>query len=275
MTGTTRPPEANAPRRVRPGDLWRLGPHRLLCGDSTDPAQVKRLLGGERARLTITSPPYNAGSSASLSRPAFGSARYVGGSDTRPNEEYLRLLTGATENALMASEVAVINLQQLAGNKVALAEWLYRFRHDLIDTVVWDKGSAPPAMKPNVLNSRFEYLFFLTGERRRGITPRTIPTAGFRGTVANVYQGPPRRRNPYFRLHAATFPLHLPLWLMGTFDMAAGAVFDPFLGTGTTLMAAERLGRRCFGMEVEPRYCDIAVGRYERETGTRAERVLG
>ena len=69
------------------------------------------------------------------------------------------------------------------------------------------------------------------------------------------------------RVHAATFPLHLPLWLMQTFDSAAGAVFDPFLGTGTTLMACEQLGRTCYGMEIEPAYCDLVLQRWEERTG--------
>lgn len=77
----------------------------------------------------------------------------------------------------------------------------------------------------------------------------------------------------YYALHAATFPLHLPLWLMQTFDTAAGAVFDPFVGTGTTLMAAEQLGRTCYGMEIEAAYCNIVVQRWEQQTGRKATRL--
>ncbi|HLK59418.1 MAG TPA: DNA methyltransferase [Chthonomonadaceae bacterium] len=259
---------------MRPGDLWQLGQHRLLCADSTDPNQIAFLMQGERAALAITSPPYNLGASATLSVALdLGASRYVGQRDARPAQDWLELLRRSTGNALAVSEVVVVNLQLLANNKVALLEYLHMFRHSLADVAVWDKGSAPPAMARNVMGSQFEFLLFLTARKSKGRTPRSIPTADFRGTVANVYRGPGRRQNPYFRLHAATFPLHLPLWLMETFDVSKGTIFDPFLGTGTTLMAAERTGRRCYGMEIEPVYCGIAISRWEQMTGEPARRL--
>ncbi len=161
----------------------------------------------------------------------------------------------------------------LARNKIALIEYLHRFRHDFIDLIIWDKGRAQPAMTKNVLNSRFEFLLFFTAKRSKGITPRTIHTADFHGTVSNVYTASPQSNNRYFALHAATFPQHLPLWLMTTFDATGGSVFDPFLGTGTTLIAAEQIGKSCFGMEIDPLYCDIAINRWEAFSGQQAVRL--
>lgn len=271
-----RPPasEAALVRRVQPGDLWQLGAHRLLCGDCTDPAQVERLFAGGRARLTITSPPYNIGSrSVKPDRSLPGASKYLHTSDALPPTDYLRLLTASTDNALAHSDIVIVDVQMLAGNKVTLLEWLHRFRYDLIDVAVWDKGHAQPAMARNVLNNRFEFVWFLTRRRSKGRTPRTLFTADFRGTLSNVYLAPPRKGNPYHAVHAATFPLHLPLWLLQNFDSEDGAVFDPFLGTGTTLIAARRLSRQCFGIEIEPAYCDIVLSRWEQETGATAERI--
>ena len=263
-----------APAGVRPGDLWQLGQHRLLCADCTDPGAVARLMRGQRAALTVTSPPYNVGGRNGFpAGSGLGASKYSAHPDALPAPEYLRLLARSTENALAVSEVVIVNLQMLAANKVTVVEYLHRFRERLIDVMVWDKGSAQPVMARNVLNARFEFLLFLTLRRSKGRTPRTIPTADFRGTVANVYQGPPQRNNPYFRTHAATFPPHLPEWLMETFDVSRGAVLDPFLGTGTTLMAAERSGRACYGMEIEPAYCDIAISRWEQVSGRQARRL--
>ena len=256
------------PARVKLGDLWQLGEHRLLCGDCTNPDHVAFLMRGERAALTITSPPYNMGPSAALSVASnLGRSRYAGHDDARPEQSYMDLLRRFTENALAVSDVVIVNLQLLANNKVALMEYLHLFRHHLIDVAVWDKGSAPPAMARNVMGARFEFLLFLTARRSKGRTPRSIPTADFRGTIANVYRGPGRRQNPYFRMHAATFPLHLPKWLMETFDASRGIVLDPFLGTGTTLIAAEQTGRNCFGIEVEPAFCDLTLHRFEVISG--------
>ena len=224
----------------------------------------------ERAKLTITSPPYNLGHSALL-----GGNRFLGGSkyvseDQRTRPEYVELLTSVIGNALTVSEVVIINMQMLSGNKVAVLEWLHRFREQLIDMAVWDKGHTAPAMAHNVMNSRFEFLIFLTMRTSKGKTSRTLFTADFRGTVDNVYQGRPQKRNPFFHRHAATFPLHLPMWLMSTFDCQHGTVLDPFIGTGTTLLAAQQLGRRCFGMEIEPTYCDIALEHWEQITRHQA-----
>ncbi len=260
--------------RVRFGDLWQLGRHRLLCGDSTDPAQVARLMQGERSTLTVTSPPYNLGK---RTFPCKGKTRpptkYLNYPDALPAKEYLRLLIASIENALCVSDVVIVNIQQLAGNKVTVVEFLHRFREHLIDIAIWDKKCTRPVLTRNVMNSRFEYLVFLTLHKNKGITSRAIPTADFRGTADNVYMGQGQRNNPYPHLHGATFPLHLPLWLLRTFDAAEGNVFDPFLGTGTTLMAAEQLERRCVGMEIEPRYCNLILARWEQATGEKAQRL--
>ena len=271
----TASPVANlAPARVKPGDLWQLGNHRLLCGDSRDTDQVSRLMEGERARLTITSPPYNIGGGRGMfAAHNLGRSKYLHHEDNRSSADYGELLRKVTENALAVSDVVIMNVQMLAGNKVALLEYLHRFRDDLIDIAIWDKGRAQPVMARNVLNGRFEFVLFLTRRRSKDRTPRTLFTADFRGTVSNVYTAPPQQHNPYHALHAATFPLHLPLWLMQTFDSAGGAVFDPFLGTGTTLMAAEQLGRTCCGMEIEPAYCDVVLQRWEQVTARCARRT--
>ena len=265
----------DTPCRVQPGDLWQLGRHRLLCGNCTDTAQVTRLMQGEQAMLTITSPPYNIGGRTGFpNSKSIGDSKYRFQADALPHSEYLTLLVSATEAALSVSDVVVVNLQMLAANKRAVVEYLYHFREHLIDVAIWDKQHSRPVITKNVLNARFEFLLFFTYQKSKGITPRTIPTANFRGTVENVYAAPSQRQNAYFRLHAATFPLHLPTWLIQTFATTDGVIFDPFLGTGTTMIAAEGLGRACFGIEIEPVYCEVAIARWEEHTGQRAQCLL-
>jgi len=258
--------------RIKRGDLWTLGRHRVLCGDSTDPGQVARLMGGEKAILTITSPPYNIGGRRGMFTEATkGGSKYLNNPDALPHSDYLTLLEAFTQNALEVSEVVIVNVQMLSPNKIALLEFWHRFRHHFCDLIIWDKGRARPSISRNVLNARFEFLLFFTSKRKsKGKTPRTIPTADFRGTLSNVYAAPPQSNNRYHQTHAATFPLHLPLWLMNNFSPEGSLVFDPFLGTGTTLIAAEKTGRRCFGMEVDLVYCETVLQRWEEETGQKA-----
>jgi DNA modification methylase len=262
--------------RVQPGDIWQLGPHRLLCGDATDPADVSRLMAGRRASIAVTSPPYNLGHSAAIGymtrygRRQTSTSKYALRRDHLPEADYVNLLVKATRNALAHADTVALVLQQVAGNKVAMVEYLYELRCHLVDTAIWDKGSASPALARRVMNSRFEFLFFFSPSHR---PKRSITTASFHGTVDNVYHGSIQRHNSYFGLHAATFPIHLPRWLIQTFDTTGGIVLDPFLGTGTTLIAAHELGRICYGIEIEPSYCDIVLDRLEKATGLTPSRL--
>ena len=122
---TASPVAVLAPTRVKPGDLWQLGKHRLLCGDSRDHDNVARLMQGERARLTITSPPYNIGGGRGMfAAHNLGRSKYLHHSDNLSSAEYGELLREITENALEVSDIAILNIQMLAGNKVALVEYL-------------------------------------------------------------------------------------------------------------------------------------------------------
>jgi DNA modification methylase len=80
----------------------------------------------------------------------------------------------------------------------------------------------------------------------------------------------PRGKNDHADKHRAVFPLELPAWFMQSLCREAKAVADPFCGTGTTLIAAEQLGRKCYGMEISPAYCDVIVKRWETLTGKKA-----
>ena len=131
--------------RVQTGELWQLGRHRLLCGDSRDREQVARLMQSEHATLTITSPPYNLGKSALLAENRYlKESRYLNSPDKRTTSEYLALLETVTRNTLEVSETVIVNLQMLSGNKLAFLEYLYLLRHNLADIVTWGKQIFPP-----------------------------------------------------------------------------------------------------------------------------------
>lgn len=265
------PPLPKEEPKSRTGNIWALGNHRLMCGDSLSPDNVSALLAGQKTALCFTSPPYNVGKSATLhGNTHMADNKYKSHDDSMSQDDYLDFLKSFTQICLENSRCSVVNIQQLAGNKIAFIEYLHHFRNHLIDTAIWDKGHAAPAMAANVMSSRFEYLLMLSDQEKPS---RAVPTADFRGTVQNVYQGPPQRNNEFSEVHSATFPVHLPNWVISSFSKENDLVFEPFGGTGTTMIACEQIGRHCYSMEIDPIYCDVIVSRWEKFSGKTAELI--
>ena len=261
-------PEVPVEPITKPGDLWILGEHRLLCGDSTKPEDVERLMAGAKADLCFTSPPYGAANVAKLRD------HYVPGAAKRESfydqheddpDSWPDLMAGWFAAFRPVSECVICNVQMLADNKRAMVRWLAERSDDLVDVIVWDKVNAAPQMQANVLSNAFEFCFVFGGN-----ASRAIPFADFHGTLSNVLRLGPPRKNDQADKHRAVFPLELPAWFMQSLCREAKAVADPFCGTGTTLIAAEQLGRKCYGMEISPAYCDVIVKRWETLTGKKA-----
>ena len=147
-------------------------------------------------------------------------------------------------------------------NKKALIEYWFEFVDFYADVAVWDKKHAAPQLARRVMDSRFEFIimFSQTGKHNVG-------TRDFRGMVHNVYEGEPQRHNEFASVHAATFPIDLPEHFIKTFTNNDELICDPFIGTGTTLIACERLQRKCRAVEISPAYCAVAIERWHEMTG--------
>ena len=240
------------------GDLFEIGEHRLLCGDSTDSDLVAKLMNGKKANMSFTSPPYNAGKSESLSGNTHTTDnKYNEYNDNQKQSDYLDLLIGFTNNAILNSEYLICNIQSLAGNKIALIEYLHNYKQNFIDVAIWDKGHGAPQMAENVMTNAWEYMFFISSKENAS---RAIPNGNFKGTVPNIYRGTPNRNNEFSNVHAATFPIDLPEWAI-QFTKQGDIVLDQFLGTGTTMVASHQMNRKCYGMELDPKYCQVIIDR--------------
>lgn len=255
--------ESPAEPTTKLGDVYKLGRHRLMCGDSTSSDDVAKLMEGEKACITFSSPPYNVGRT-----PNGNEQKYLNDSDTRGSLEFTSFLKKFTTEALRASHFVFVNIQSLAGNKLALIDYLYAMRESYGDTMIWDKMTAEPAMAKNVLNSRFEYVHVFS-ERAN----RVIGTKAFRGTLENVFQLNSRKDKEFSDIHKATFPVGFAQHFVENFSKTS--VLDLFGGSGTTMIAAEKLGRNAYLMELDPKYCDVIVARWEKYTGKKAELVNG
>ena len=255
--------------RCKPGDLWILGRHRLLCGDSTKADDVARLMDGSLADLCFTSPPYALGKSIGLSGNKNMSLKGNAYTNHQDNSEGWNALMRDwfAQSNYSVSDVWVINVQPLAGNKRDLVKFIADNSDRLVDIVTWDKGHAAPQIAQGVMASRYEWMIVFSSTTGAS---RCIPLSSWQGTVQSVYNAPPQRNNEYSDIHAATMPQHVPMWVMNTLCDKSTSVYEPFCGTGTTLIAAEQLGRKCYGMEISPKYCDVIIQRWENATGQKA-----
>ena len=234
------------------GDLIEIGEHRLLCGDSTDSDMVAKLMNGEKAEISFTSPPYNAGTTPTEIKMG-KTSKYANDLDNKTESEYLNLLIDFTNNTLLFSDYSFVNIQSLSGNKTALIDYLYNLKSIYADTLIWNKQNAQPAMANNVLNSQFEYVHVFSHKANRA-----IGTKLFRGTISNVIDISKQTANKV-KEHNATFPMDFASFFISNF--CEKSVIDLFLGSGTTMVAAHQLNRKCYGMEIEPKYCQIIIDR--------------
>jgi len=259
----------DAPTRCKAGQLWRLGEHRLLCGDSTKAADVARLMDGEKAALCFTSPPYNLGASVGLRNGARKGAASAY-NDMEDNAEWSALMRGFLVNALGVCRVACINVQLLSGNKVDLLTLFGEYAKKTIDIAVWVKTNPQPAMAEGVMSSAFEFLWLLTSS---DMPTRRIETATFnRGCLSNVIESGTASGHDA-SVHGAVFPVALAVNVVESISAKQDIVYEPFLGSGTTLIAAEQTARKCFGVEISEKYCDVVLARWEAFTGKTAELI--
>lgn len=243
---------------VEYGDLWQIGPHRILCGDSTKKEDVDRLMDGARVDVCFTSPPYALGESASLSGNRASASRASAYKDHKDDQKnWASLMQGWVSSFSGYCHSIIANVQMLAGNKRDLVLWIADNVDRLVDVIIWDKGHAAPPMAPGVLTSSHELLVVLSDQNNS----RTIPFASWRGNVSNVYSAPPQRNNDFSGSHGATMPLHLPEWVMETLCDSSRSIVDPFAGTGTTLVAAHNKSRTCYAMEIDPAYVAVCIER--------------
>ena len=251
---------------VNHGDVYQLGKHRLMCGDSTKNEDVEQLMNNQIADISFQSPPYNVGASPTYEQRILKKeSKYENNNDNLNTDDYTKFLIDFTKNSLKYSQYTFCNIQSLSNNKDSLIDYMYHMKKEYADTIIWDKQNSQPAMPQNVMNAEFEYIHIFSNKGNRNIG--TIP---FRGNIPNIIHIS-RGHNDYSKVHNAVFPIQLPSYIIEKF--ADKTVLDLFGGTGTTLIACEQLNRECYMMEYEPLYCQIIIDRWETYTGEKATKI--
>jgi DNA modification methylase len=286
-------PEPAAEPYVKPGELWRLGEHRLLCGDATNRDDVARLLDGAAPSLLVTDPPYGVrldptwrdGVYNALGPAEQPYMRVDGQADNddataapvsrrgRTKGHRNTTLSGDTrvdwsEAFALVPSLVVGYVWHAGVHAGEVVEGLVRIGFEIVSQVIWDKGlfamgrswyhwSHEPCWvvrKPGVPN-----LYLGTRDQStiwRAASPKMIMSGSDEAKEDHPAQKPVVLSEIPIRNHV-------------------GDVYDPFVGSGTAIIAAERLGRRAFALEIDPTYAQVTIERWERFTGRQAERVDG
>jgi ParB-like chromosome segregation protein Spo0J len=253
---------------TKSGDLWILEDHRLLCGDSTKAEDVERLMNGEKADLCFTSPPYNSKDGGYKTDYSGKTKKFYNHQcDDRTEDEWVEFCNNVLSlvgSHLESDDSPVIwNVMYTANCRSGYGRTMFAGNHGLSvkETICWDKGAGFPTASKGILSRNWELVFVLS----RGMKYRTSQKENEPRWAKWEIQRPKQLEE-----HKATFPVELASRAMSDFGEEKDKIFDPFLGSGTTLIAAEQLGRKCYGMEISPQYCDVIVKRWENLTGKKA-----
>lgn len=284
---------------TRAGDVWELGPHRLICGDARDPGTLRRLLDdGQRITVAFTSPPYAS------------QREYDESSGFRPipPDDYLDWFAPVQAN--VAEHLAddgswFVNIKAHADagqrhlyvHDLLLAHvrsWAWRF----VDELCWvDTKNGVPGGWPNRFKDAWEPVYHFCRQPQIKFRPLANGTesgglpsnaagnisgsgSGLLGAHDSV-EGIARPSNVLHIAaggdgsHSAQFPVALPSWFMKAYSDAGDLIYDPFVGSGTTLVAAHRFGRTCIAAEISAAYCDVTLHRFQRDSGIKPSRREG
>ena len=262
--------QATGPTRVQPGEIWQLGPHRLLCGDATDAGSWDRLMAGQVAHAVVTDPPY--------------AVHYVGGRAAQeeriakarrgvdePSDAYWDDMSPDAYRGLLTSSLSLAHRHSDAAAPLYLwfaSAHLRDVLSCLSDTgwqernlLVWVKNNGAGALFAQYKHW-YEPLFYAhkSGEAPRWYGPTNEST---------VWHHDKPARN---ELHPTMKPLPLIERAIVNSTTAGQLVVDPFVGSGTAIIAAHKRGRMCYGMDLDARYCDVILRRFEEFAGEQARR---
>jgi DNA modification methylase len=251
------------------GDLFEIGEHRLLCGDSTDSDQVAKLMNGQKIDLVFTSPPYNSGDVAMRGggKFAFGKTGaktlYENFKDDKTPEEYFDFCISILNNiSLYVNDLHSIfwNVSYNANSRDNYGKIVFSDINPFLvkETIIWNKGIAIPITSEGILSRNSEFVFLMSkGEKY--LTNQKIGENSVYWNTWNISSSGSQKNE-----HKACFPVELPFKAIEDFSKSDSLIYEPFMGSGTTMVASHQLKRKCYGIELDPKYCQVIVDRMRK-----------
>jgi DNA modification methylase len=264
----------SGPVVTRMGDLWQLGPHRLLCGDARDPNDLSRLMGGDRAQMAFLDPPYNVRVRDISGRGQVKHREFAMASGEMSKAAFTDFLTDTLTRASSVSVDGAVHFVCMdwrhIGELVAAGVTVYGA---MLNLIAWVKSNAGQG---SFYRSQHE----LIGVFRVGQAPHlnAIELGRHGRSRSNVWKYAGANtfragRMDDLHAHPTVKPVALVADAIKDCTQRHAIVLDTFSGSGTTLLAAERVGRHARALEIEPRYVDVAIRRWQAFTGRDALHV--
>ena len=248
------------------GQVWALGNHRLMCGDSTDSKAVECVMAMRLAQAIITDPPYGvAYDGAHLSSGTFSglgrrtSERLEGDNSPTLYNKIFNIFDGITDDKAVAFVFFAGVLGFPVYDAVERSSWKIRA------LIIWAKNHAQFGSMGSQYKTKHEPILYLF---KKGHSTRWFGATN----ETTVWEYDRASKNEF---HITQKPVELFMRPIANHVEPNGIVFDGFLGSGTTLIACEKLDRICYGMEIEPRYVDVCIRRWKTYTGKKAELLYG
>jgi len=256
------------------GDLFEIGEHRLLCGDSTDSDAVGKLMNNEKWHLLATSPPYNQGESNGdlLHTKGLGVGKKQASlynqknSDNKTADEYFQfsidILTTASIYKNEESHTACWNIAYNSKSRDDYGRIIFSEQNPfrVKETIIWDKTHSINLPQVGIYSRRCEFVFVMSANDKYH-TSQTyndcrwnywqIKSAGSQVTGEATE-------------HRAAYPIEFASKMITDFSLQKDLIYEPFTGSGTTMVSAQQLNRKCYGMEIDPKYCQMIIDRMKK-----------
>jgi DNA modification methylase len=241
---------------VKRGDIWQLGEHRVMCGDSTSSDDVAKLMNGEKADMVFTDPPYN--------------VKYEGMSkqwdglknDNLSDGQFVEFVEKLFKNTFLHTTDKVgLYVCHADMTQVAFRNAMENVGFKWRATIIWVKNQ--PAFNMAQYKYKHEPIYYMF---KKG---KTVNWYGAKNETT-VWEVNRAKKNEF---HSTQKPVELVVKAISNSSREGYSVMDLCMGGGSTLIAAEKLNRKCYGMELDEKYCDVIINRWEQFTGLKAKKI--